>query len=213
MSDVGFGDFEFERRFFVKELPPSVVEQNTPNLILQSYFLADAGYAIRVRAQATGVTIPLSDATSTLEVIEEQAEHFEFAMLTAKGPMISGTRYEAERELDVSVAIEMIKRHKNPIIKNRYSLFFEGDGWSIDVFGGENSPLIIAECERGGPVVDLVIPSFCYEEVTNDSRFSNDHLAKTPYKSWQASHEKEMESNPPSFLENFGVNRKSASEF
>lgn len=74
--------------------------------------------------------------------------------------MNAGTRYEAERELDVSIALSMIELGGQVIVKNRYGLFLGTDGWVIDVFGGANRPLIIAECERGSPVTNLEILTF-----------------------------------------------------
>ena len=46
MSDTGYGDFEFERRFWVRDLPRELLDAS-PALIVQSYFLADEGFAIR----------------------------------------------------------------------------------------------------------------------------------------------------------------------
>ena len=52
MSDTGYGDFEFERKFFVRELPAVVRTEPEPVLIVQSYFLAAEGYALRIRLEA-----------------------------------------------------------------------------------------------------------------------------------------------------------------
>ena len=42
--DGGNGDFEFERRFFVRELPPELLAEPSPAFIVQSYYLAEQGY-------------------------------------------------------------------------------------------------------------------------------------------------------------------------
>jgi adenylate cyclase len=173
MSDCGFGDFEFERRFFVESPPEALLFEPDPALIVQSYFLAAQGYALRIRVQSASVLLPLDGTESEVEVLNDFAAEFDFCAVTVKGPMNGGTRYEAEREIDVSVGLDMIRLGGERIIKNRYALWLGGDGWVIDVFGGLNRPLIIAECERGGPVTDLTIPSFCVTEVTDDRRFSN----------------------------------------
>ena len=94
--------------------------------------------------------------------------------------MNEGTRYEAERELDVSVGIELVRRGGARVAKTRHSVWLGDDGWVVDTFAGGNAPLMIAEVERGGPVTDLTIPAFCVTEVTSDPRFSNDALAGTP---------------------------------
>lgn len=61
---------------------------------------------------------------------------------------MGGTRYEAEREIDARIAAELVMRGGCPIIKNRFSAWIGEDGWSLDIFGGANAPLVVAEAER-----------------------------------------------------------------
>lgn len=206
MSDTGYGDFEFERRFFVRDLPVELLAEPDPVLIVQSYYLAQDGYALRLRVQAPGLRLPLGPETDPLAVLDEAADRFEFCAVTLKGPMNVGTRYEAEREIDVTVGLEMIRRGGQRIVKNRYAVWLGVDGWVVDVFGGANSPLVIAECERAGPVTDLQIPAFCVTELTDDARFANDGLAGKPYRSWAADFERELATVGPRFLTGFGHN-------
>ncbi|MFI2752513.1 hypothetical protein ACGIF2_03655 [Cellulomonas sp. P22] len=207
MSDNGYGDFEFERRFFVRKVPREALAEPDPVLIVQSYYLADQGYALRLRVQSSTASVDLDGSEDELEVLDRFADQFDFCALTAKGPMVEGTRYEAERELDVSTGIEMIRRGGLRIVKNRYSLWLGGDGWVVDVFGGANRPLVIAECERGGPVTDLQIPAFCVSEVTDDRRFANDSLCANPFSGWAAAYAAELASQGPRFLHSLGINR------
>lgn len=206
MSDTGYGDFEFERRFWVPELPTDVLAEPDPVLIVQSYFLAAEGYALRLRVQSSSVLLTLDGSEDELEILERYAGEFDFCALTAKGPMVGGTRYEAERELDVGVGLEMIRRGGDRIVKNRYATWLGTDGWVVDVFGGRNLPLIVAECERGGPVTDLSIPDFCVTEVTDDHRFANESLSHTPYGAWAADFRAEFARTGPRFLQGFGHN-------
>jgi hypothetical protein len=37
VSDSGYGDFEFERRFVARDVPRELLEENPPTLIVQSY--------------------------------------------------------------------------------------------------------------------------------------------------------------------------------
>lgn len=206
MSETGYGDFEFERRFYLEEIPALVLEDPTPNLIVQNYFLAEDGFAIRVRAQAPGVRIVM-DGTEDIDLLLEQhADAFDFCAITVKGPMNSGTRYEAERELDIHVGLNMIRRGHNRIVKNRYSVWLDTDGWVIDVFGGANFPLLIAEVERGGPVTNLSIPTFCVSEVTEDRRFSNESLSRAPFAGWAAEYGVELGNAGPVFMDSLGEN-------
>ena len=82
-----------------------------------------------------------------------------------------------------------------------------GQLMAIDVFGGSNAPLVIAEAERSGPVTNLAIPSFCVTEVTDQARFSNDGLASNPYAAWEGEFERELAEHGPQFQQVFGRNR------
>lgn len=210
MSDTGFGDFEFERKFVVRELPEQLREEPDPSIIVQSYFLAADGYALRIRLQGPASAGTPAAENDEHDVLEAYAESFAFCALTAKGPMVGGTRYEAERELDVATGLAMVRLGGDLVAKARHSLWLGTDGWVIDSFLGRNHPLIIAECERGGPVTDLTIPPFCLTEVTDDARFANDSLARAPYGRWSADFENELAAAGPRFLEEFGRNELGA---
>lgn len=205
MSDTGYGDFEFERRFWVPDLPVDVLDP-APAVIVQSYYLADEGYAIRVRAQTSGLGAALEPGQDPLDALEAHLQEVDFCAITVKGPMSGGTRYEAERELDVAVGIQLIRRGGARVVKTRHAAWLGADGWVVDVFGGENEPLVVAEVERGGPVTDLSIPAFCVTEVTDDVRFSNESLARRPYSDWGREFEAELARTGPRFLQDMGHN-------
>lgn len=200
-------DFEYERRFFVQELPSHMLEDSKPDLIVQTYFLARDGYALRIRLQAPGIDAEVPEDISGKDALTKYADRFDLCILTAKGPYVGGTRYEAERELDVSMGIEMCLRGGETLAKLRYGVWVGQDGWVVDQFLGGNRPLIIAECERTGPVVDLEIPWFCVEEVTGDQRFSNDELVNDPFSNWEPTYRRQLQMNPPRFNHDFGTNR------
>lgn len=211
--DTGYGDFEFERTFLIDE--PTGLRSDDPTLIVQGYFLASDGYALRVRLQAPGLQLDpaLTSAASagsahrlSTELVDAHRSRFDFCALTAKGPYVGGTRYEAERELDVEIGVEMVLRCSDVVVKNRYPLWLGSDGWVVDVFAGENAGLLLAEVERGGPVTDLEIPSFCRTEVTDDPRFGNESLVLRPWPTFAAEVERELATHGPRFLTNFGHN-------
>jgi len=206
MTDGGYGDFEFERRFLARDLPADL--RDAPALIVQSYYLADEGYALRLRATAPGVDAPMGTETDPVEVLDRYGAAVELCTLTVKGPMAGGTRYEAEREVDVAVGVQMIRRGGARVVKTRWSVWLGADGWVVDVFGGANHPLVVAECERSGPVTDLQIPGFCVTELTDDPRFSNDALASRPYAAWRTAYEDELAATGPRFLQDFGRNER-----
>ncbi|WP_418606006.1 hypothetical protein [Georgenia sp. SUBG003] len=86
MSDTGYGDFEFERKFLVRALPDSVLREPDPVLIVQSYYLAAEGYALRIRLQAPA---PGAGARRRRRggAPGRAGGHVNFCALTAKGPL------------------------------------------------------------------------------------------------------------------------------
>ncbi len=199
-----YSDFEFERRFLVRDLPDQL--RDAPSLIVQAYYLSDGGYALRVRVQATDVEARLGPDDDPREVLDAYRDQVDFAAVTVKGPSAGGTRYEAERELDPLVGAELVRRGGARVLKTRYAAWLGADGWSVDVFGGANHPLVVAECERSGPVTGLQIPDFCVTELTDDRRFSNEALAVRPYSEWSAEYASELATSGPRFREDFGEN-------
>ncbi|CAN5429941.1 CYTH domain-containing protein [soil metagenome] len=203
MSDSDPGDFEFERKFFVSEMPAVAASDPGPLLIAQAYLFAADGYAVRVRLQ--GPAPAELDATPA-ELVTALGDGT-LGTMTAKGPAAGGTRYEAERELDPLVAGQIVSRAEHVVLKVRSSVWLGEDGWVIDRFLSGNAPLLVAEVERGGPVVDLAIPSFCITEVSEDDRFRNEYLAHHPFGSWADDYRSELDLLGPSFVDSLGRNR------
>ncbi len=202
MSESDFGDFEFERKFLVRDLPAVTASDPSPALIVQAYLFASDGYAVRVRVQGPA---PADLSNPPIDLIDAIGSD-SLGTMTAKGPAAGGTRYEAERELDPLVAGEIIRRADHVVTKVRYSVWLGEDGWIVDRFLGGNAPLLLAEVERGGPVVDLAIPMFCVTEVSEDDRFRNEYLAHQPYGTWADAHRRELDLLGPTFVSTLGQN-------
>lgn len=202
----GLDEYEFERRFFVRDVPGEVFDDG-PTLIVQSYFVHEDNYALRVRLQSRTAHVDMTPDIDPLDVLERHRDEFHTATVTMKGPSVGGTRYEAEREVNTRVAAEIVRRGGDVIIKNRYSAWIGEDGWNIDVFGGANAPLIIAEAERSSPVTNLTIPKFCVTEITDQPHFSNDELSFRPFGGWKDAFDEELERTGPQFQQLFGTNR------
>jgi len=213
MSDSDDVDlqFEFERKFLVRALPKDVVLHGSKQVIVQAYVFAEDGYAVRVRIAFPGraVECPAFDeATDYLGAYERRlltglladAEDEASASMAVKSPAVQGERYEMESSLDLAVATQIIRRCPTVILKNRYSLWYDEDGWEFDVFAGQNEGLIVAECERLAPVVDLKIPEFCVTEVSDDMRFTNDYLSKAPWRHWGPMYALELAARGPHFM-------------
>ena len=201
MSD--FGDFEFERKFFVLDMPAVAASDPSPVLIAQAYLFAADGYAVRVRLQGPAPADLDASLAELLTMLGDDA----IGTMTAKGPAAGGTRYEAERELDALVAGQIVSRAAHVVLKVRSSVWLGEDGWIIDRFLAGNAPLMIAEVERDGPVVDLTIPSFCTTEVSEDDRFRNEYLAEHPFGTWAEAYRRELDTVGPRFVGSLGRNQ------
>ncbi|EFA22200.1 hypothetical protein [Bifidobacterium gallicum] len=201
------GGFEYERRFFCRELPDAICSDGQPTLIVQSYYVHSDNYALRVRVKSNSLNLAMTPDLDARAVLREYRDAFRSATVTVKGPSVGGTRYEAEQQIDARYGVELILRGGDVLIKNRITVWVGEDGWHLDVFGGTNAPLIIAEAERSTPVTNLVIPRFCITEITDQRRFSNDDLSWQPFATWSAEFEHELATEGPQFQQMFGRNR------
>jgi len=201
MSDNG--DFEFERKFFVRDMPAVAASDPSPLLIAQAYLFVSDGYAVRVRVQGPAPAELDATPAQLVAALGDEA----MGTMTAKGPAAGGTRYEAERELDPLVAGQIVARADHVVVKIRSSVWLGEDGWVIDRFLGANAPLLMSEVERDGPVVDLAIPAFCVTEVSEDDRFRNEYLAFQPFSGWADRDRRELERTGPMFVGSLGENR------
>jgi CYTH domain-containing protein len=105
--------------------------------------------------------------------------------ITIKGPVVNTVRHEFEYEIPASEAAEILNLFSPPKVeKIRYRILFNQKTWEVDVFGGENAGLILAEIELGSTDEPFAKPSWIGREVTDDPRYYNSQLASTPYKSW-----------------------------
>ncbi|GGC67467.1 CYTH domain-containing protein [Hoyosella rhizosphaerae] len=203
MQESGHGDFEFERKFFVHDMPEVAASDPSPTMIVQAYLFAADGYAVRVRVQGPAPTNCDATPTDLVDALGESA----LGTMAAKGPAVGGTRYEAEREIDPLVAGQIVRRCEQVVAKVRYAVWLGEDGWVIDRFLGGNAPLVIAEVERGAPVVNLAVPEFCATEVSEDDRFRNEYLAFHPYDAWAERYRRELALLGPKFVHTLGRNR------
>ena len=107
--------------------------------------------------------------------------------LTIKGPSIDGglSRFEWEKEIPASEAWELMKLCPTPIIdKTRYLVEFEGHGFEVDEFYGDNEGLVVAEVELSAIDEEFKKPPFLGKEVTGEGKYYNSSLSRFPYKCW-----------------------------
>jgi len=106
--------------------------------------------------------------------------------LTLKYSLSITTRKEYEYEIPLNEARELIQEFSDhpPIEKIRYHVHFKGHLWEIDVFGGENEGLEIAEVELSREDEYFEKPDWIGNDVTEDDRYLNVNLYLKPFKTW-----------------------------
>ena len=107
--------------------------------------------------------------------------------LTIKGASTDDglSRFEWEKEIAVNEA-EMLMKLCLPgaIEKTRYIVPFGGLTFEVDVFGGENKGLTMAEVEIDCPDRPVQLPDWIGQEVTGDKRYYNSYLSQCPFGKW-----------------------------
>ena len=100
--------------------------------------------------------------------------------ITLKSSLNKSTNYEFEYLIPIKDAKELIKLSKYKITKTRYQIKINKKHWIVDIFGGSNFPLKIAEIELNNQNEEIQIPSWCIQEITGIKSLSNASLARIP---------------------------------
>jgi adenylate cyclase len=106
--------------------------------------------------------------------------------ITIKGVSIGIARSEFEYEIPLADALEMLDElAQGPVIdKVRHLVPVGAHVWEVDVFAGENAPLVMAEVELANADEAFVRPGWAGADVSDDPRYFNVNLASTPYSTW-----------------------------
>ena len=162
---------EIERRFLVR----SDAWRSTagPAQALRQGYLAASADGVTVRMRLRGA---------------DQA----WLTLKAAADAVGLVRHEFEYPIPVADAEALWGLAPHRLDKVRYALDVPGGDWVVDCFQGANAPLVLAEVELESAQVDLVIPPWCGEEITGESRLSNAVLAQQPVQSWPGEERRRM---------------------
>jgi len=108
------------------------------------------------------------------------------ARLTIKGATKGVSRSEYEYPIPVDDAEAMLRElcEQPTIEKRRHVIEHDGRKWEVDVFGGENRGLVVAELELESEDAAFTKPDWVREEVSDDPRYYNANLVKHPYTKW-----------------------------
>lgn len=108
------------------------------------------------------------------------------AILNIKSATVGIRRSEFEYEIPLQegeAILESVAR--KPIIdKVRYKVRHGAHVWDLDVFGGENQGLIVAEVELASEDESFDKPGWAGNEVSGDARYYNASLVTCPYSQW-----------------------------
>jgi adenylate cyclase len=109
----------------------------------------------------------------------------ETAFLTVKSISIGASRAEFEYPIPVADVDALLALCERPIIeKVRYRIGHAGLVWEVDVFGGDNAGLVVAEVEIPSLQTAVEVPAWVGAEVTDDPRYFNAYLVSNPFSAW-----------------------------
>ncbi len=108
----------------------------------------------------------------------------EEAFLTIKGPTAGISRSEFEYAIPSGDAAELLALCETRVEKTRYFIPHGGLVWDLDVFGGANEGLVMAEVELESEGQPVELPEWAGREVSGDPRYYNSYLARNPFTLW-----------------------------
>ena len=105
--------------------------------------------------------------------------------MTIKGKTKGISRQEFEYEIPYEDAQALLRLCEGDIIiKKRWLLRMGSHVWEIDRFEGKNLGLIVAEIELKSENEAFTKPEWVGMEVSDDPRYFNGALSRTPYQDW-----------------------------
>lgn len=109
----------------------------------------------------------------------------DLATLNIKSRELGSERVEFEYPLPPEEAEAMLARFAGErVIKTRHLVPHDGLVIEVDEFGGDNAGLVVAEVELPSRDHPFMPPDWLGEEVTDDPRYYNVALARTPFSTW-----------------------------
>jgi adenylate cyclase len=165
---------EYERKFLVRVgLFTDAIRRAARQLRIRQGYLALAPAQVRIRhVHGEGYVLEIKGSDDLEIECGSLADPYGRELLDVYAPRVASI-------------IEKI-RHEIPA-------GFDALSWEVDVFGGANAPLVVAEIELPTKRYALEMhdwPDWIGEEVTDDPRFKNKNLAVKPFTRWPKSEQK-----------------------
>ena len=151
---------EIERKFLLASDAWRALGE--PGLVRQGYLTADPVRTVRAR------------------IYGDQA------FLTIKSKSEGASRGEWEYPIPLADAAELLDRLCDRPLVEKYRRRIEHGGftWEVDEFLGENAGLVVAEIELPSEDAAFDKPGWIGQEVTDDKRYYNSNLIRSPYSTW-----------------------------
>ena len=144
-------------------------------------------FAKRVVRIVQGYLSSVAERTVRIRVKGDEG----FITVKGLGSESGASRFEWEKEIPVSDALELMKLCEPGVIdKTRYLVDVGGHTYEVDEFYGDNEGLTVAEIELSSEDEAFIKPEWLGEEVTGDVKYYNSMLMKHPYKNWQKTYDK-----------------------
>jgi adenylate cyclase len=110
----------------------------------------------------------------------------EAGFLTLKTKTVGISRSEFEYEIpkiQAQALLDLVCAQPQ-IEKYRYKIPIGNLVWEVDEFLGANAGLVVAEVELASVDQQVELPDWIGDEVSDDPRYFNSNLAKSPFTSW-----------------------------
>jgi adenylate cyclase len=147
--------YEIERKYLVTGEPWKEYKKVKKILIKQGYISKSPKHTVRIR---------ITDKK---------------AYITIKGPTKGFTRAEFEYSIPYEDGQELIKMCDGGIVDKVRYVFTDNHNqvWEVDVFGGINEGLVVAEIEVPSEDTPVKVPAWVTKEVTFDKRYTNAYIS------------------------------------
>lgn len=160
---------ELERRYLLRHLPPDWIEDGPYWRIVDRY-IVNTRLRLRRMTSATG-----------------QPTIYKFGQKYQGASQHETQRTMTNMYLDEAEYHALAQLEAREVVKRRYRYEHKGGVYSIDLFEGKLTGLILAEIEAQteAELAELTPPRFALKEVTDDPFFTGGHLAMLTEQAFQ----------------------------
>jgi len=164
-----YARLELERRYLLRHLPPDWIEDHPYWYIVDRYII---NTRLRLR-------LMISDSG--------QQTIYKFGQKYQDVSQLETQRTMTNMYLDEAEYHTLAQLEAREVVKRRYRYEHKGSVYSIDLFEGKLTGLILAEIEAqtDAELAKLTPPSFALKDVTHDPFFTGGHLAMLTEQTFQ----------------------------